>query len=1049
MKKTARFFSLALAILMLIPMLSVFPVKVSATGATYDATHNGELLRTVNFNAPEWKQGFADDNNKGADVEVSNDGNAVSLTVQNANNKRAMWGGFYSGAADGSPEDLAYDAALGEVQPMETGVKYTFVFDLTLGNDNVGFGIMADGNNTLVIRGDGQSRWYQWNTLKVGETGNNKRLWSSHIASGTTTRDQHTFAVVVDYDAKTMSLYVLDENYDAFYFCRSITCDDSGVWDSDYLRSRLNVRSLNGTADETYTADVSNLNIYKGDALSPLFGDGYRLPYWTRDDGEKLADVNFNGNEWRQGFATEHNVGADVTTSEDGSAVFMTVQNANNKRAMWGGFYSNEEENSPEEAAFEEHLGTTLPLCAGAKYTMVFDLTLGDNRVAFGVQVDGHNSLLIEGNGQSFWYGWNTLCVDATTNGDEKWDQHIAEGSTRRDQHTFAVTVDYDAKTMALYVLDENDGAFYFCRSITYSDAHVWDSAYFRCRLYVRSMYGTPTEETAVRLANLQIYKGDALYHLWDDLYTLPYDYREDGDKLMKANFNASGWKRACYDQNNCGAIPVISTDGTEVDFTVTTDSYKRAMWGGFYPGAGVDEDEFEAGLGTVLPMKPGAKYTLIFNLTLGDNRVGFGVQVDGRNTLLIEGNGQSFWYGWNTLCVDATTNGDEKWDQHIASGTNRRSPHTFAVTVDYDAKTMALYVKNGDVFCFCRSITYSDAHVWDSAYFRCRFYVRSMYGTPDEHTTASVSDLSIYKGTDLVRTANVSVMSYNVEVYHLDSPDGWRGRNPKKALNTVLSNSPDIVGLQEVDFAWDTSEWDEPEYQMMLSTFATVGGYTRLTGSYTTASNFEKNEIFYKTSKFNLISEGTRSFYQTAIDLSVPNTEGADQSLDSAIRRVFHYAVLQEIASGKTILVVNTHLHYGATGNGAQEHDKLRRYEIRTLLAWLQTQEANYPNQIVLGDMNAHYTSPNGGAESMNLFFNSGYERTSATAEVKRDVGGTTTRAVRTIRQPYIFDYILNKGTVETRYYTVVDNKIDYNSNNDLSYPSDHLPILAKMTLY
>ena len=1042
MKKSVRFFSLALAFFMLIPMLSAFPVKVSATGATYDGSRDGQLLRTVNFNEDDWLPDFqraanGTSSNMGADVSVSADGTSVSLTVQNANNKRAMWGGFYSGAEDGSPEDLAYDAALGEVQPMETGVKYTFVFDLTLGNDNVGFGIMADGNNTLVIRGDGQSRWYQWNTLKVGETGNNKRLWSSHIASGTTTRDQHTFAVVVDYDAKTMSLYVLDENYDAFYFCRSITCDDSGVWDSDYLRSRLNVRSLNGTADETYTADVSNLNIYKGDALSPLFGDGYRLPYWTRDDGEKLADVNFNGNEWRQGFATEHNVGADVTTSEDGSAVFMTVQNANNKRAMWGGFYSNEEENSPEEAAFEEHLGTTLPLCAGAKYTMVFDLTLGDNRVAFGVQVDGHNSLLIEGNGQSFWYGWNTLCIDATTNGDEKWDQHIASGTNRRSPHTFAVTVDYDAKTMALYVLDENDGAFYFCRSITYSDANVWDSAYFRCRLYVRSMYGTPDEHTTVRLANLQIYKGDALYHPWDDLYTLPYDYREDGDKLMKANFNASGWKQGFYDDNNCGATFDVSDDGTGVDFTVTTDSYKRAMWGGFYTSAAngsPEEIAFHDALGATLPMKPGAKYTLIFNLTLGDNRVGFGVQVDGRNSLLIEGNGQSFWYGWNTIGVDATTNGDEKWDQHIAEGSTRRDQHTFAVTVDYDAKTMALYVKNGAAFVFCRSITYSDAHVWDSAYFRCRLYVRSMYGTPDEHTTASVSDLSIYKGTDLVRSANVSVMSYNVEIFHYDYDDGWDGRDPQKVLNTALSNAPDVVGFQEVNAEWDS----------MLSTFATVGGYTRLTGEYTGRYDFEKNEIFYKTSKYNLITEGTQTFRQTAIDLGVPNTEGANQSLDK-VHRIFHYAVLQDKTSGKKILVVNTHLHFGATGSGAQEHDKVRRYEIRTLLAWLQTQAANYPDQIVMGDMNSHYTSPNGGAESMNLFFNSGYERTSATAEVTHNVGGTNVRAAHSIREDWVFDYILTKGNLDATYYSVVDNPIDEGGK----YPSDHIPVLAKMILY
>ena len=53
MKKTVRFFSIALALLMILPMLATLPVKVKATEPepTYDTAEDGQLLRAVNFKA--------------------------------------------------------------------------------------------------------------------------------------------------------------------------------------------------------------------------------------------------------------------------------------------------------------------------------------------------------------------------------------------------------------------------------------------------------------------------------------------------------------------------------------------------------------------------------------------------------------------------------------------------------------------------------------------------------------------------------------------------------------------------------------------------------------------------------------------------------------------------------------------------------------------------------------------------------------------------------------------------------------------------------------
>ncbi len=281
----------------------------------------------------------------------------------------------------------------------------------------------------------------------------------------------------------------------------------------------------------------------------------------------------------------------------------------------------------------------------------------------------------------------------------------------------------------------------------------------------------------------------------------------------------------------------------------------------------------------------------------------------------------------------------------------------------------------------------------------------------------------------------SISLMSYNIEIYGGTSGDrGWDGRDPAKVAETILSESPDIVGLQEVNQG-QSHGWNDT-----LDSLAAAGGYTRLEGEYTGRYDFEKNEIFYKTSKFTKLAEGTKTFKQAAIDLSVPNDESADQSLDN-VDRIFHYAALQETSSGKKILVVNTHLHYGGTGEGHEADDKLRRYEIRTLLAWLETQRATYPNQIVMGDMNSHYKTGQGKV-NMELFRDAGFARTVSSAGVKYDVGGTLSKSSRSARDQWIFDYILTRGSIDTAYYTVVPNPIDEGGK----YPSDHVPILAKI---
>ena len=119
-----------------------------------------------------------------------------------------------------------------------------------------------------------------------------------------------------------------------------------------------------------------------------------------------------------------------------------------------------------------------------------------------------------------------------------------------------------------------------------------------------------------------------------------------------------------------------------------------------------------------------------------------------------------------------------------------------------------------------------------------------------------------------------------------------------------------------------------------------------------------------------------------------------------------------------------------------------MRRYEIRTLLAWLELQSETYPDQLVMGDMNSHYKGGQG-AVNMALFTDAGFAMTSQVAQVVEDDGGTLTSNSRAGRDKWIFDYILVRGNIGTAYYSVVNNPVD----ND-KYPSDHIPVKASVCI-
>ena len=308
-------------------------------------------------------------------------------------------------------------------------------------------------------------------------------------------------------------------------------------------------------------------------------------------------------------------------------------------------------------------------------------------------------------------------------------------------------------------------------------------------------------------------------------------------------------------------------------------------------------------------------------------------------------------------------------------------------------------------------------------------------YAVDDQYSPYTSEERSVLHSFYYGGSNAVTVMSYNIEMY--DEDDGWEGRTPAKAMETVMDVSPDILGLQEVDSNWNAS----------IGTL-TSDGYTRIQGD-TTRNCWP--ELFYKTARFDELDSGYKRYSTLQSEYSGVPKNGADPSRDQ-LGRLFTWARLEDKETGKIVLAISTHLHYRKDKSDTASTDAnaaVRQYEIRLLLAWIEAQVFDYDGVVIVGDMNAHYLeSENGrGRRVIDVYRTNGFYVTRDYAAIKDDVEGTLTQNSRADRDTrYNFDYVLTRGNVITQYYTVVDEK---NDNGGTSYPSDHLPVMARILVY
>lgn len=145
------------------------------------------------------------------------------------------------------------------------------------------------------------------------------------------------------------------------------------------------------------------------------------------------------------------------------------------------------------------------------------------------------------------------------------------------------------------------------------------------------------------------------------------------------------------------------------------------------------------------------------------------------------------------------------------------------------------------------------------------------------------------------MKSNSLTSMSFNV---YVGAPPPQREIS---VLQTILSCSPDTLGVQEASPSW--MEFFEKNLNHI---YGYVGeGRDGL-------SNGEYNAIFYKKDRFELIESGTKWLSDT------PDT--VSKFPESCLFRIFTYAILSEKASGIKFLVINTHLdHIGPAPRNRQ----------------------------------------------------------------------------------------------------------------------------------
>lgn len=254
----------------------------------------------------------------------------------------------------------------------------------------------------------------------------------------------------------------------------------------------------------------------------------------------------------------------------------------------------------------------------------------------------------------------------------------------------------------------------------------------------------------------------------------------------------------------------------------------------------------------------------------------------------------------------------------------------------------------------------------------------------------------------------SINVMTYNIR---LDTPQDSVNQWPKrthKVYALIKKYDPDLIGLQEV------------LHHQLMDLLKNLPAYTYIgVGRDDGKTKGEYSAILYKKDRFKALNQNTFWLSET------PEVPGS-KSWDAAITRVASWGTFKDLKSNEEFLMINTHFdHIG----------KEARKNSANLLKEKAAEIAKDFPLIITGDFNCTRDEP----PYITIMNPTGV---SLTDPAPANPPGTfCSFRVNSIECRGI-DYIFHSQKWKSEDYRVIQD------NDGKYYPSDHLPVMVRLTL-
>ena len=296
----------------------------------------------------------------------------------------------------------------------------------------------------------------------------------------------------------------------------------------------------------------------------------------------------------------------------------------------------------------------------------------------------------------------------------------------------------------------------------------------------------------------------------------------------------------------------------------------------------------------------------------------------------------------------------------------------------------------------------------------------------------------------------DVYFMSYNIRNVEGGVILPFEYQNRQNAVvSYILSENPDVIGLQEVG-AKDSTSWFDILGDEDTQVGLTAKGYAVYVGENTSDDGkSDYNPIYYKTSRFELVENGAGS--ELLLDENGdPYTyyNSREQKLEEESRG-YTYVTLRDKKTGEIFVYVNTHLIRKTTTEGYEDYqDDMARDFAEALKA----KAFEYP-VIIGGDFNGSYSVYKEYKAEGDEKAYWGEVAVNARTEATTKISGCSTTngnfdTIETSDGPIDLYFVVNAVNTVIHSYAVTDNKTNVENVGD-RYPSDHLPVKLLVTIY